>query len=114
MYSPIETIKDLNLPDVYQTLYNHLAGNLKSEKPINYYLLLSPNFILHTGLYSLLVFIEFIISISLLKHNSKEDSQCEREIQCMIAANLFHGLIGLLPVSAGFDINMQIGAIKGH
>lgn len=74
MYSPIESIKDLNLPNVYRTLYDHLAGNLKSEKPINYYLLLNPNFILHTGLYSLLVFIEFIISISLLKHNSKEDS----------------------------------------
>jgi len=41
-----------------------------------------------------------------LKNDSKKDANCEREIYCMIFANLLHGFLGFLPVSAGFDINM--------
>ena len=79
---------------------------MKNGRKLDLTLLKNANFLLHTSLYSALVFIEFIISISLLKHHSKKDANCEREIYCMIFANLFHGFLGFLPVSAGFDINM--------
>ncbi len=102
----IDNISFMNLPKVYAIIPGFFTDNFSNLKNLS--LIGNSNFILHSLLYSLLVFIEFLCSISLLKAKQKKPTQCEREILCMIAANLLHAFLGLLPVSAGFDINMQI------
>lgn len=105
-YTEVENIATYKLNSVYETLFEHLFRKTEVPRVLDFSLLSNSNFILHCTLYGGLVFIEFIISISLLKHNSQKESDCEREIYCMIVANLVHAVLGLFPVSAGFDINM--------
>lgn len=51
-----------------------MIGKTAHKNVLNWSLWSNPNFILHCVLYGGLVFIEFVISISLLKHSSPNDS----------------------------------------
>lgn len=70
LYTEVENIQSYKLPNVVDALQEHLFRKTEVPRILDFRLLGNANFLLHCTLYGGLVFIEFVISISLLKHSS--------------------------------------------
>ena len=56
--------------------------------------------------YSLLVMFEFCCTLNLLRYNRIERGNSQTEILGLVINNIFCAIFGLLPITAGVDMNM--------